>query len=97
MKKRFITLKDFEITPNENVIEWNPNFYSCIDKMKQFGCKSYRGKVEWLFKCQNICRKRICQPIPAIVNFTNKNGFDILIETIETYYCEVKKSILLLV
>jgi len=41
--------------------------------MKQFGCKSYRGKVEWLFKCQNICRKRICQPIPAIVNFTNKN------------------------
>ena len=73
IKKRFITLKDFEITPNENVIEWNPNFYSCIDKMKQFGCKSYRGKVEWLFKCQNICRKRICQPIPAIVNFTNKN------------------------
>ena len=41
MEKRFITLKDFEITPNENVTERSQKFQSYIDQMEQFGCKSY--------------------------------------------------------
>ena len=41
MKKRFITLKDFEITPNENVTERSQNFQSYIDQMEQLGSKSY--------------------------------------------------------
>jgi len=41
MNKRFVTLKDFEITPNENVIERSQNFQSYIDQMELFGCKSY--------------------------------------------------------
>ena len=41
MNKKFISLKDFEITPNENVIERSQNFQSYIDQMEQFGCKSY--------------------------------------------------------
>ena len=41
MNKKIISLKDFEITPNENVIERSQNFQSYIDQMKQFGCKSY--------------------------------------------------------
>ena len=39
MEKRFITLKDFEITPNENVTERSQKFQSYIDQMEQFGCK----------------------------------------------------------
>lgn len=41
MNKKIISLKDFEITPNENVIERSQNFQSYIDQMEQFGCKSY--------------------------------------------------------
>lgn len=41
MNKNIISLKDFEITPNENVIERSQNFQSYIDQMEQFGCKSY--------------------------------------------------------
>ena len=41
MNKNIISLKDFEITPNENVIERSQNFQSYIDQMNQFGCKSY--------------------------------------------------------
>lgn len=41
MNKKIISLKDFKITPNENVIERSQNFQSYIDQMEQFGCKSY--------------------------------------------------------
>ena len=41
MNKKIISLKDFEITPNENVIERSQNFQSYIDQMEQFGCKNY--------------------------------------------------------
>lgn len=41
MRKELISLKDFEITSNENVIERSQNFQSYIDQMDQFGCKSY--------------------------------------------------------
>lgn len=41
MDKIFISLKDFEITSKENVIERSQNFQSYIDQMNQFGCKSY--------------------------------------------------------
>ena len=41
MNKKIISLKDFEITPNENIIERSQNFQSYIDQMEQFGCKSY--------------------------------------------------------
>ena len=41
MNKKIISLKDFEITPNENVIERSQIFQSYIDQMEQFGCKSY--------------------------------------------------------
>ena len=41
MNKKIISLKDFEITPNENVIERSQNFQSYIDQMEQFDCKSY--------------------------------------------------------
>ena len=39
MNKNIISLKDFEITPNENVTERSQNFQSYIDQMEQFGCK----------------------------------------------------------
>ena len=41
MDTKLISLKDFEISPNENVIERSQNFQSYIDQMDQFGCKSY--------------------------------------------------------
>jgi aminotransferase, class I/II len=41
MNKKIISLKDFEITPNENIIERSQNFQSYIDPMEQFGSKSY--------------------------------------------------------
>lgn len=41
MNKKIISLKDFEITPNENIIERSQNFQSYIDQMEQFGSKSY--------------------------------------------------------
>ena len=41
MDTKLISLKDFEISPNENVIECSQNFQSYIDQMDQFGCKSY--------------------------------------------------------
>ena len=41
MRKELISLKDFEVTSNENVIERGQKFQSCIDQMAQFGCKSY--------------------------------------------------------
>ena len=41
MDTKLISLKDFEISPNENVIERSQNFQSYIDQMNQFGCKSY--------------------------------------------------------
>ena len=41
MRKELISLKDFEITSNENVIEHGQKFQSYIDQMAQFGCKSY--------------------------------------------------------
>lgn len=41
MNKNIISLKDFEITPNENIIERSQNFQSYIDQMEQFGSKSY--------------------------------------------------------
>ena len=34
MNKKIISLKDFEITPNENVIERSQNFQSYIDQME---------------------------------------------------------------
>ena len=41
MDTKLISLKDFEISPNENVIECSQNFQSYIDQMDQFGCKIY--------------------------------------------------------
>ena len=41
INKKIISLKDFEITPNENIIERSQNFQSYIDQMEQFGSKSY--------------------------------------------------------
>ena len=41
MRKELTSLKDFEVTSNENVIERGQKFQSCIDQMAQFGCKSY--------------------------------------------------------
>ena len=41
MRKELISLKDFEVTSNENVIERGQKFQSCIDQTAQFGCKSY--------------------------------------------------------
>jgi len=41
MDTKLISLKDFEISPNENVIERSQNFQSYIDQMDQFGCKIY--------------------------------------------------------
>ena len=41
MDTKLISLKDFEISPNENVIERSQNFQSYIDQMNQFGCKIY--------------------------------------------------------
>lgn len=41
MDTKLISLKDFEISPNENVIERSQSFQSYIDQMDQFGCKSY--------------------------------------------------------
>ena len=34
MNKKIISLKDFEITPNENIIERSQNFQSYIDQME---------------------------------------------------------------
>ena len=41
MNKNIISLKDFEISPNENVIQRSQNFQSYIDQMDKFGGKSY--------------------------------------------------------
>ena len=41
MDTKLISLKDFEISPNENIIERSQNFQSYIDQMDQFGCKIY--------------------------------------------------------
>ncbi len=41
MSKSFLSLKDFEISPNENLVERSQNFQSYIDQMNKFGCKSY--------------------------------------------------------
>ncbi|WP_317194573.1 hypothetical protein [Prevotella multiformis] len=46
MRKELISLKDFEVTFNENVIERAQKFQSCIDQTAQFGCKSYRVMQE---------------------------------------------------
>ena len=41
MNKNIITLKDFELSPKENIIERSQNFQAYIDQMKTFGCKGY--------------------------------------------------------
>ena len=54
MDTKLISLKDFEISPNENVIECSQNFQSYIDQMDQFGCKSYwvMAKTGVVAKCR---------------------------------------------
>nr|WP_278491998.1 hypothetical protein [Prevotella histicola] len=54
MDTKLISLKDFEISPNENVIERSQNFQSYIDQMDQFGCKSYwvMAKTGVVAKCR---------------------------------------------
>lgn len=70
MKEIIIYLKDFELSPNENVIERSQNFQRYIDQMNQFGCKSY-----WVMSKTGIGAKMEIEGYEGVVSAYISNDY----------------------
>lgn len=70
MKENIISLKDFELSPNENVIKRSQNFQRYIDQMNQFGCKSY-----WVMSKTGIGAKMEIEGYEGVVSAYISNDY----------------------
>lgn len=70
MKEDIISLKDFELSPNENVIKRSQNFQRYIDQMNQFGCKSY-----WVMSKTGIGAKMEIEGYEGVVSAYISNDY----------------------
>ena len=70
MNKTIITLKDFELSPKENIIERSQNFQAYIDQMKPFGCKGY-----WVMSKTGVGAKMEIEGYDGVVSAYISNDY----------------------
>ena len=70
MNKTIITLKDFELSPKENIIERSQNFQAYIDQMKTFGCKGY-----WVMSKTGVGAKMEIEGYDSVVSAYISNDY----------------------